>query len=70
MPCSVASPVVAGAVALLLSSMTPPLAADLLTPAAVKTALLRGARRVAGANIFEQGASGTCPPPNPRLRTD
>ena len=52
---SVASPVVAGAVVLLASSIPPHLRAKQLNPARLKQALTEGAKRVPAANIFEQG---------------
>ena len=48
---SVASPVVAGAIALLASGVP----RQNLTPAAVKQALCITARRLSGPNMFEQG---------------
>mmetsp|Transcript_42834 Transcript_42834/g.71281 ORF Transcript_42834/g.71281 Transcript_42834/m.71281 type:complete len:1139 (+) Transcript_42834:55-3471(+) len=53
---SVASPVVAGAVALLAS--VPPLETrwKVLNPASMKQALVEGAKHVPNANIFEQGS--------------
>ena len=53
---SAASPVVAGAVALLASSIPPARRAAELNPARLKQALTVGAKPVRGANIFEQGA--------------
>jgi hypothetical protein len=56
---SVASPVVAGCVALLASTVAEEQRwgpRGLLNPASMKQALVEGARRVAGANQFEQGA--------------
>lgn len=54
---SVASPVVAGAVALLIGSVEAgERRARLVNPASVKQALLETAVRVPGANVFEQGA--------------
>ena len=52
---SVASPVVAGAVALLASSIPVEKRAAELNPARLKQALTVGAKRVKGANVFEQG---------------
>ena len=53
---SVASPVVAGAVAL-LASIVPESQRDiLLNPASMKQALVEGASRLSGLNVFEQGA--------------
>lgn len=48
---SVASPVVAGAVALLVSAVP----RSLVNPASMKQALMASAQRIPGANIFEQG---------------
>lgn len=53
---SVASPVVAGAVALLASTIPERERPRLLNPAAIKQALIGGAERLAGLNLFEQGA--------------
>ena len=53
---SVASPVVAGAVVLLASSVPPHLRATHVTPASMKQALVEGAVRLPGPHIFEQGA--------------
>ena len=53
---SVASPVVAGAVVLLASSIPEERRAAELNPARLKQALTVGARRVKAANVFEQGA--------------
>lgn len=50
---SVASPVVAGAVSLLLSSVKH--RGDIINPASMKQALLASARRLSDANVFEQG---------------
>ena len=52
---SVASPVVAGAVVLLASSIPSHLRATQLNSARLKQALTEGAKRVPAANIFEQG---------------
>ena len=52
---SVASPVVAGAVVLLASSIPPHLRATQLNSARIKQALTEGAKRVPAANVFEQG---------------
>ncbi|KAG7275301.1 hypothetical protein CRUP_018275 [Coryphaenoides rupestris] len=49
---SVASPVVAGAVTLLASTV---LNRELVNPASMKQALIASARRLPGANMFEQG---------------
>lgn len=51
---SVASPVVAGAVALLYSSV-PPERRNLVNPASMKQALMASAKRLPGVNMFEQG---------------
>ena len=48
---SVASPVVTGAVALLVSAVP----RSLVNPASMKQALMASAQRIQGANIFEQG---------------
>lgn len=53
---SVASPVVAGAVALLASAIPESKRASILNPASMKQVLLAGARELSQANIFEQGA--------------
>lgn len=53
---SVASPVVAGAVALLASSIPESKRSQILNPASMKQVLLAGARELSNANIFEQGA--------------
>lgn len=50
---SVASPVVAGVVTLLYSSVMHK--ADLINPASMKQALMASARRLPGINMFEQG---------------
>jgi subtilisin family serine protease len=57
---SVASPVVAGAVTLLASTVPEEKRALLLNPATMKQALIEGATRLPGLNIFEQG--GVCSP--------
>nr|XP_039254753.1 membrane-bound transcription factor site-1 protease-like isoform X1 [Styela clava] len=51
---SVASPVVAGAVALLYSSV-PPEKRGMVNPASMKQALMASAKRLPGVNMFEQG---------------
>lgn len=51
---SVASPVVAGAVTLLYSSV-PPEKRHLVNPASMKQALMASAERLSGVNMFEQG---------------
>ncbi|XP_037086753.1 LOW QUALITY PROTEIN: membrane-bound transcription factor site-1 protease-like [Pollicipes pollicipes] len=51
---SVASPVVAGAVALLVSAVLH--RGSVINPASVKQALMASARRLPGVNMFEQGA--------------
>ena len=51
---SVASPVVAGAVALLLSSLSTE-QRDLINPATVKQSLMESAQRLPHFNMFEQG---------------
>ena len=53
---SVASPVVAGAVALLASTVAERDRATRLNPAAMKQALVETAQRQSGSSIFEQGA--------------
>jgi membrane-bound transcription factor site-1 protease len=53
---SVASPVVAGAVSLLASTIPEARRGELLNPASMKQALVEGAERLPGLNIFEQGA--------------
>eukprot|EP00658_Telonema_sp_P-2_P036317 TRINITY_DN2629_c0_g1_i3.p1 TRINITY_DN2629_c0_g1~~TRINITY_DN2629_c0_g1_i3.p1 ORF type:complete len:868 (-),score=114.27 TRINITY_DN2629_c0_g1_i3:126-2729(-) len=53
---SVASPVVAGAVALLASSVPRSKRADVVNPAGIKQVLVESAHRLTGLNIFEQGA--------------
>jgi subtilisin family serine protease len=52
---SVASPVVAGAVTLLASTIPEEKRAQLLNPATMKQALIEGATRLPGLNVFEQG---------------
>lgn len=52
---SVASPVVAGAVALLASTVPAPKRWQLLNPASMKQALIEGADRLPSLNVFEQG---------------
>ena len=52
---SVASPVVAGAVALLLSSCKDQRGRRLISPASVKQALMDSAERLPTSNMFEQG---------------
>ena len=53
---SVASPVVAGAVVLLASTVPVAERRTRVTPASMKQALVEGAHRLAGPRIFEQGA--------------
>lgn len=53
---SVASPVVAGVVCLLVSVIPQNSRKDLLNPASMKQALVEGATKLIGPNIFEQGA--------------
>ncbi|KAJ7567087.1 hypothetical protein O6H91_02G131800 [Diphasiastrum complanatum] len=53
---SVASPVVAGAVCLLASVVPEPVRWKVLNPASMKQALVEGAIRLSGPNIYEQGA--------------
>jgi membrane-bound transcription factor site-1 protease len=52
---SVASPVVAGAVALLASTVPERRRWSVLNPASMKQALVEGAERLPDANLFEQG---------------
>ena len=54
---SVASPVVAGAVALLLSAVVNGVEHGTVTPASVKQCIIGSARRLPVYNIFEQGMS-------------
>ncbi|OIV94251.1 hypothetical protein TanjilG_00102 [Lupinus angustifolius] len=53
---SVASPVVAGIVCLLVSVIPEPSRKDILNPASMKQALVEGAAKLSGPNMFEQGA--------------
>ena len=53
---SVASPVVAGAVCLLASTVPEAQRWKLLNPASMKQALVEGADRLIGMNAYEQGA--------------
>lgn len=53
---SVASPVVAGIVCLLVSIIPENKRKDILNPASVKQALVEGAAKLPGPNIYEQGA--------------
>uniref|UniRef100_A0A0D9WM86 Uncharacterized protein n=1 Tax=Leersia perrieri TaxID=77586 RepID=A0A0D9WM86_9ORYZ len=53
---SVASPVVAGVVCLLVSVIPEDHRKSILNPAAMKQALVEGASRLSGPNIYEQGA--------------
>lgn len=53
---SVASPVVAGVVCLLVSVIPEKSRKDILNPASMKQALVEGASRLSGHNIYEQGA--------------
>lgn len=53
---SVASPVVAGVVCLLVSVIPENSRKDLLNPASMKQALVEGATKLSGPNIYEQGA--------------
>ncbi|CAN0100548.1 unnamed protein product, partial [Ectocarpus sp. 8 AP-2014] len=53
---SVASPVVAGAAALLASTVPPDRRRDIVNPASIKQVLTESARRVKEAGVFEQGA--------------
>lgn len=52
---SVASPVVAGCVALLASTVPAPQRWQLLNPASMKQALVEGAERLPELNLYEQG---------------
>lgn len=53
---SVASPVVAGVVCLLLSVIPEERRKEILNPASMKQALVEGAVKVSGPNMYEQGA--------------
>ncbi|KAJ4958200.1 hypothetical protein NE237_025311 [Protea cynaroides] len=53
---SVASPVVAGVVCLLVSVIPESDRKDILNPASMKQALVEGAAKLSGPNMFEQGA--------------
>ncbi|OVA20347.1 Peptidase S8/S53 domain [Macleaya cordata] len=53
---SVASPVVAGVVCLLVSVMPENTRKDILNPASMKQALVEGAAKLSGPNMYEQGA--------------
>lgn len=53
---SVASPVVAGVVCLLVSVIPESARKDILNPASMKQALVEGAAKLAGPNMYEQGA--------------
>lgn len=53
---SVASPVVAGVVCLLVSVIPEKTRKDLLNPASMKQALVEGATKLSGPNMYEQGA--------------
>lgn len=53
---SVASPVVAGAVCLLASVIPDSIRWEIINPASMKQALVEGAARLDGSNMFEQGA--------------
>ncbi|CAN0075207.1 unnamed protein product, partial [Ectocarpus sp. 4 AP-2014] len=53
---SVASPVVAGAAALLASTVPPDRRRDIVNPASIKQVLTESARRVKEVGVFEQGA--------------
>ncbi|XP_042498714.1 subtilisin-like protease SBT6.1 [Macadamia integrifolia] len=53
---SVASPVVAGVVCLLVSVIPESNRKDILNPASMKQALVEGASKLSGPNMFEQGA--------------
>ncbi|KAM3760108.1 hypothetical protein ACB098_01G169300 [Castanea mollissima] len=53
---SVASPVVAGVVCLLVSVIPESTRQDILNPASMKQALVEGAAKLSGPNMYEQGA--------------
>ena len=53
---SVASPVVAGAICLLMSVIPEKSRKLILNPASMKQALVEGASKLPGPNMFEQGA--------------
>ena len=53
---SVASPIVAGAVALLMSAFKKKNLSNQINPASIKQALMAGADRLQSSNMFEQGA--------------
>jgi len=53
---SVASPVVAGVVCLLVSVIPESDRKNILNPASMKQALVEGAAKLAGPNMYEQGA--------------
>lgn len=53
---SVASPVVAGIVCLLVSVIPESMRKDYLNPASMKQALVEGATKLSGPNMYEQGA--------------
>ena len=53
---SVASPVVAGVVCLLVSVIPEPDRKNILNPASMKQALVEGAAKLSGPNMYEQGA--------------
>lgn len=53
---SVASPVVAGMVCLLVSVIPEKSRKNILNPASMKQALVEGAAKLTGPNIYEQGA--------------
>lgn len=53
---SVASPVVAGIVCLLVSVIPEASRKNLLNPASMKQALVEGAAKLSGPNMYEQGA--------------
>lgn len=57
---SVASPVVAGAVALLASALPEATRWNLLNPASMKQALVEGATRLPGLRAYEQVCSRMC----------
>lgn len=53
---SVASPVVAGVVCLLVSIIPEDKRKEILNPASMKQALVEGATKLSGPNMYEQGA--------------
>lgn len=53
---SVASPVVAGMICLLVSIIPESSRKNILNPASMKQALVEGAAKLVGSNMYEQGA--------------